>query len=71
MGNTTGSARRKQRSGKATLISVIVAGVLVVALALGGTVLRMRSREMDFGAAFVSFMSDTFHAGSYAPDANT
>lgn len=66
-----GNAMGKPKGGRKALISVIVVGVLVVALALGGTVLRMRSREMDFGAAFVSFMSDTFHAGSYAPDTNT
>lgn len=49
-------------------ISVIVAGALVIALVLAGTLLRMHTRERDFGAAFVSFMSNTFHPGSYAPE---
>lgn len=51
-------------------INVIVAGVLVIALMLAGTLMRMHTLEMDFGAAFASFMSDTFHPGSYAPEKN-
>lgn len=58
----------RKRSTRALGISVIVAGMLVIALMLAGTLLRMHSREMDFGAAFASFMSDTFHSGSYAPE---
>lgn len=61
-------AKTGKKSARALRISVIVAGALVIALMLAGTLLRMHTREMDFGAALASFMSDTFHPGSYAPE---
>ena len=51
-----------RRKGKrATLVSVIVAGALVVALLAAGTALRMRTRELNLVEAFSSFVSDTFN----------
>ena len=50
----------RKKSTRATFISLIVAGTLVVALLLAGTVLRMRTRDLGFAEAFTSFVSDTF-----------
>ena len=50
-----------RRSGKkATLISLAVAGALVIALLIAGTILRMHTHDMSFAGAFKSFVSDTF-----------
>lgn len=50
-----------RRKGKKTaLMSVGIAGVLVVILLIAGTVLRMNTHDVGFAAAFVSFVSDTF-----------
>lgn len=53
--------RRKGR--KAALVSVAIAGILVLALLAAGTLLRMHSRDMGLAEAFVSFVRDTFNAG--------
>lgn len=50
----------RKKGKKAPLTAVIVAAVLVVALTAAGTVLRMKSRDMEFLPAFRSFMADTF-----------
>ncbi len=50
-----------RRSGKkATLISLAVAGALVIALLIAGTILRMHTHDLGFVEAFASFVSDTF-----------
>ena len=51
-----------RRKGKrATVVSVIVAGGLVIVLLAAGTALRMRTRELSLSEAFRSFVSDTFN----------
>lgn len=49
------------KSEKAARRTVIIALVLVIALLITGTVLRMHSHDMNFADAMVSFLSDTFH----------
>lgn len=51
---------RQGKGKKATLISVVVAAMLAIALMIAGTLLRMNSREMALWPAFKSFMHDTF-----------
>ena len=55
------SPKRKRPSSP---VSILIAGILVVALILAGTLVRMRSREIGFADAFSSFVSDTFNMGS-------
>lgn len=50
----------RKRGTKATAVTLIVAGALVVALLIAGTVLRMHTHELGFAEAFRSFASDTF-----------
>lgn len=50
----------RRKGKKAALVSVAVAGALVIALMAAGTVLRMRTRDMGFMPAFRSFAADTF-----------
>ena len=50
----------RKRSTRATVTTLIVAGALVIALLLAGTILRMNTHDMSFAGAFKSFVSDTF-----------
>lgn len=50
-----------RKGQRATLLSIAIAGVLVVALLIAGTVLRMNTRDVGFVEAFASFVSDTFN----------
>ena len=51
-----------RRKGKRpTVVSVIVAGTLVIVLLAAGTVLRMRTRDVSLAEAFRTFAYDTFH----------
>lgn len=43
------------------LLSVVIAGILVLVLLAAGTALRMQSRDMAPLEAFKSFVSDTFN----------
>lgn len=51
----------RKKGKRTTIITVIVAGALVVALLAAGTVLRMRTRELRFADALRSFVADTFN----------
>ena len=50
----------RKRSTRATVTTLIVAGALVIALLIAGTILRMHTHDMSFARAFKSFVSDTF-----------
>ena len=50
----------RRKSTRATVITLIVAGALVIALLIAGTILRMHTHDMSFAEAFTSFVSDTF-----------
>lgn len=50
----------RKKGKKAALMSVVIAGVLAIALFTAGTLLRMNTHEMGFAEAFCSFASDTF-----------
>ena len=49
-------------------MSAAIAGILVLALLLAGTLLRMHSRESGFMEALFSFLRDTFSPGSFKPN---
>jgi len=53
-----------KRKRQASLVSVAVAAVLIVALLMAGTLLRMHTREISFADAFSGFVSDTFSINS-------
>lgn len=50
----------RRKSKRATVTTLIVAGALVIALLLAGTILRMHTHDLSFAGAFKSFVSDTF-----------
>ena len=50
----------RRKSTRATVTALIVAGALVIALLIAGTILRMHTHDMSFAGAFKSFVSDTF-----------
>ena len=50
----------RRKSKRETVTTLIVAGALVIALLLAGTILRMHTHDMSFAEAFKSFVSDTF-----------
>lgn len=58
----------RRKGTKAALMSVVVAGVLVLALLLAGTLLRMNSLGTGFMEALASFLRDTFSPGSFKPN---
>ena len=50
----------RRKSTRATVTTLIIAGALVIALLIAGTILRRHTRNMSFAGAFKSFVSDTF-----------
>ena len=50
----------RRKSTRATVTTLIIAGALVIALLIAGTILRMHTHDMSFAGAFKSFVSDTF-----------
>lgn len=54
----------RRKGKKAPLVSVAIAGILVIILLLAGTLLRMQTGDMGFVSAFASFVKDTFNPGA-------
>ena len=50
----------RRKSTRATVTTLIIAGALVIALLIAGTILRMHTHDLGFVEAFASFVSDTF-----------
>lgn len=50
----------RRKGQKAALITVLVAGAMVIALLIAGTALRMRTDGLNFGQALRAFAADTF-----------
>lgn len=46
------------------LITAAIAAVLALILLIAGTMLRMRTHDLNFAQAFCSFVSDTFRFGA-------